>query len=163
MTGSTSDDSKPERPSPGASPPWRRFPAALSPPGRAFGSTWRSRDRGRSAPSSVAEIRACKRSLLVTYRRDGTSVPTPVWAAESGGSLYVRTERTAGKVKRLHNDPRLLVAPCTVRGRLLGARSRRPLVLPRADEHVAERVLAARYGWGCRFEGDDACGWTWAT
>lgn len=98
---------------------------------------------------SIAEIRACKRSLLVTYRRDGTPVPTPVWAAEAEGRLYVRTERTAGKVKRLRNDPRLLVAPCTVRGRPLGA----PLeatarMLAIEDEPLAERVLAARYGLG---------------
>jgi hypothetical protein len=98
---------------------------------------------------SIAEIRDCKRSLLVTYRRDGTPVPTPVWAAEADGRLYVRTERTAGKVKRLRNDPRLLVAPCTVRGRPLGS----PLeatarMLACKDEPLAERVLAARYGLG---------------
>jgi hypothetical protein len=98
---------------------------------------------------SIAQIRGCKRSLLVTYRGDGTPVPTPVWAAEADGRLYVRTERTAGKVKRLRNDPRLLVAPCTVRGKPLGA----PLeatakMLPPEDESLAERVLAARYGLG---------------
>ena len=98
---------------------------------------------------SLAEVRACKRSLLVTFRRDGTPVPTPVWAAQAGGRLYVRTDRTAGKVKRLRNDPRLLVAPCTVRGRPLGA----PLeatarMLAPEEEPVAERTLAARYGLG---------------
>ncbi len=45
--------------------------------------------------------------------------------------------------------PRLLVAPCTVRGKPLGA----PLeatarMLPPDDEPLAERVLAARYGFG---------------
>ncbi len=109
-----------------------------------------ARDVARAPRSgSIDEIRGCKRSLLVTYRRDGTPVPTPVWAAEAGGHLYVRTERTAGKVKRLRNDPRLLVAPCTVRGRPLGA----PLeatarVLPPEDEPLAERTLATRYGLG---------------
>jgi PPOX class probable F420-dependent enzyme len=104
-----------------------------------------------SAPRSgqIADVRACKRSLLVTYRRDGTPVPTPVWAAEAGGRLYVRTERAAGKVKRLRNDSRLLVAPCTVRGKPLGA----PLeatarMLPPEEELLAEQVLAARYGFG---------------
>ena len=61
----------------------------------------------------------------------------------------MRTDRTAGKVKRLRNDPRLLVAPCTVRGKPLGA----PLeatarMLAYEDEPLAERVLAARYGLG---------------
>jgi PPOX class probable F420-dependent enzyme len=98
---------------------------------------------------SIAEIRDCGRSLLVTYRRDGTPVPTPVWAAEAGGLFYVRTERTAGKVKRLRNDPRLLIAPCTVRGKPLGE----PLeatarMLATEDELLAERVLVAHYGLG---------------
>ena len=98
---------------------------------------------------SLAAIRGCKRSLLVTYRRNGTPVPTPVWAAESGGRLYVRSERAAGKVKRLHRDPRMLVAACTVRGRPLGlpfeATAR---VLPSEQEPIAERALHSRYGLG---------------
>jgi PPOX class probable F420-dependent enzyme len=98
---------------------------------------------------SIEQIRAYKRSLLVTYRRDGTPVPTPVWAAEADGRLYVRTERTAGKVKRLRNDPRLLVAPCTVRGRPLGAPfEARARILGHAQEPTAERALATRYGLG---------------
>lgn len=98
---------------------------------------------------SIAEIRASKRSLLVTYRRDGTPVPTPVWAAEADGRLYVRTERAAGKVKRLRNDPRLLVAPCTVRGKPLGAPFEATArVLPQAEEPIGERALATRYGLG---------------
>jgi PPOX class probable F420-dependent enzyme len=104
---------------------------------------------GAPRSGSIAQIRDCKRSLLITYRRDGTPVPTPVWAAEADSRLYVRTERKAGKAKRLRNDPRLLVAPCTVRGAPLGA----PLeatarMLPPEDEPLAERVLAARYGFG---------------
>jgi uncharacterized protein len=98
---------------------------------------------------AVGAIRGAKRSLLVTFKRDGTPVPTPAWAAESGGRLYVRTERVAGKVKRLRRDPRMLVAPCTVRGRPLGppfeATAR---VLPHDDEPIAERALRGRYGVG---------------
>jgi uncharacterized protein len=98
---------------------------------------------------SLDEIRSSKRALLVTYRRDRTPVPTPVWAAESGGCLYVRSERGSGKVKRLRRDSRMLVAPCTVRGKPLGP----PLeaiarVLPAAEEPSAERALLGRYGAG---------------
>jgi uncharacterized protein len=131
--------------------PGRRLPAAvlnariaarLTPPGAR-----EIVDAPRSG--SIAEIRGCKRSLLVTFRRDGAPVPTPVWAAEAGGRLYVRTDRTAGKVKRLRNDPRLLVAPCTVRGRPLGS----PLeaiarMLAPEEEPLAERTLATSYGLG---------------
>ncbi len=137
---------------PGARPrPGRRLPAAV------FNARITARLTPRSASAVVAlprngsipELRDCKRTLLVTYRRDGTPVPTPVWAAQADGRFYVRTDRTAGKVKRLRNDPRLLVAPCTKRGSPLGA----PLeatarLLPAEDEPLAERTLAARYGRG---------------
>jgi PPOX class probable F420-dependent enzyme len=97
----------------------------------------------------VGDIAPVKRSLLVTHRRDGTPVPTPVWAAPAGGVLYVRSERASGKVKRLRRDPRVLVAPCTVRGRPLGgpfeAHGR---LLDGEDELIAESALAARYGLG---------------
>jgi uncharacterized protein len=131
--------------------PGRRLPAAV------FNARVTARLTPRDAwgvvdtprGDSIEPIRDCKRSLLVTYRRDGTPVPTPVWAAEEGGRLYVRTERTAGKVKRLRGDHRLLVAPCTKRGKPLGA----PLeatarMLTPEEEPLAERVLANRYGLG---------------
>jgi PPOX class probable F420-dependent enzyme len=121
-----------------------------------------ARMAARSAPAGAStigeqprtgtldQIAVCKRALLVTYRRDGTPVPTPVWAAVGEqGCLYVRSERASGKVKRLRNDARLLVAPCTVRGVPLGA----PLeagarVLAPEEEPAAEQALADRYGLG---------------
>ena len=61
----------------------------------------------------------------------------------------MRSERGSGKVKRLRADARVLIAPCTARGRPLGA----PLeasaaVLGPEEELLAERILAARYGFG---------------
>jgi uncharacterized protein len=137
---------------PGARPvPGRRLPAAI--PGARLAA--RTAPKGArtigDAPrtGSIEDIRAYKRALVVTYRKDGTPVPTPVWAAQDGGRLYVRSERTCGKVKRLRKDPRVLIAPCTVRGKPLGA----PLeaagrLLEPAQEIHAERALAARYGLG---------------
>jgi uncharacterized protein len=131
--------------------PGRRLPAAVFNARLTARLTPREASEIVSAPrdGSIAAVRDCKRSLLVTYRRDGTPVPTPVWAAEAGGRLYVRTDRTAGKVKRLRNDPRLLVAPCTRRGRPLGtpfeATAR---MLSPQEEPLAERTLAVRYGLG---------------
>ena len=131
--------------------PGRRLPAAL----------FTARLAARGAPSgartigdqprtgSIEQVGACKRALLVTYRRDGTPVPTPVWAAQADGRLYVRSERASGKVKRLRNDARLLVAPCTVRGEPLGTAVRgRRRVLAAEQEPRAERALAQRYGFG---------------
>jgi PPOX class probable F420-dependent enzyme len=77
------------------------------------------------------------------------AVSTPVWGAEADGRFYVRSERASGKVKRLRNDSRVLTAPCTVRGKPLGA----PLeatasVVPEQREWVAEQALVRRYGLG---------------
>jgi uncharacterized protein len=145
----------------GGAPPARRL--ARPTPGRRLPLALPSaRLAARTAPAgareiievqrrgSVEEIAHCKRTLLITFRRDGRAVPTPVWAAVGEGLLYVRTERRAGKVKRLANDPRLLAAPCTVRGRPLGAplEAYARLLESSEEERVAEGVLARRYGAG---------------
>lgn len=147
---STAARSAPARPGARAVP-GRRLPAALPSARLAARTAPRgAREIADQLPTgSLEDIDRVKRALLVTYRRDGTPVPTPVWAARAGSVLYVRTERSSGKVKRLRRDPRLLVAPCTVRGTPLGP----PLqasakVLEGAEEHLAERALAARYGLG---------------
>jgi len=137
---------------PGARPrPGRRLPLALA------GARLAARTAPRGAreivaaqrTGSPAELAGAKRTLLVSFRRDGTPVPTPVWAAEAEGTFYVRSERSSGKVKRLRHDARLLLAPCTVRGEPLGA----PLEaygrqLAVEEEQLAESALAARYGAG---------------
>lgn len=95
------------------------------------------------------EIAAHKRTLLTTFRRSGVPVSTPVWAAEADGRFYVRSERTAGKIKRLHRDSRVLIAPCTVRGRPLGAPLEgRASVMAPERESIAEQALVRRYGLG---------------
>jgi PPOX class probable F420-dependent enzyme len=141
---------------PGARPrarpvPNRRLPAALL-TGRLAA---RTAPRGartiheRPRSGSPAEIQQHKRTLLVTFRRNGTPVPTPVWAAAADGHLYVRSERAAGKIKRLRRDPRLLLAPCTVRGKPLGEPfEAHAVVLAPEGEVVAESALVARYSFG---------------
>lgn len=59
--------------------------------------------------------------LLVTYKRDGTPVPSPVWFAREGELIYVWTEVNAFKAKRLRRDERALIAPCSPRGVPRGA------------------------------------------
>jgi hypothetical protein len=137
---------------PGARPvAGRRLPAALPSARMAARAAPRGARRiGEEARTgSIDDVARCKRALLVTYRRDGTPVPTPVWAAQGDGVLYVRTERSSGKVKRLRRDARMLVAPCTVKGEPLGAPFEASAsVLDRELDSVAERALGARYGFG---------------
>jgi len=54
---------------------------------------------------------------LTTFRRDGRAVATAVWFVPDGDRLLVLTGATSGKVKRLRNDARVLVAPSDMRGR----------------------------------------------
>lgn len=72
---------------------------------------------------------------LTTFRRTGTPVATPVWAAPEGDALVVWTRTDSGKVKRLRHTARVTVAPCDFRGRVEGP----------AVDGVAEFV--SRSGW----------------
>ena len=91
-------------------------------------------------------------ALLVTFRRNEVAVPTPTWfGLGDDGNVYTYTFADAGKVKRLRNDPRALLAPCTVRGKPLGdAIEGTGRILPRPEWDRAERAIASSYGLGRR-------------
>jgi PPOX class probable F420-dependent enzyme len=57
---------------------------------------------------------------LATFRRNGTAVETPVWFAILGGKLYVVTDGTSAKVKRIRATQRVRFAACNVWGRVSG-------------------------------------------
>ena len=56
---------------------------------------------------------------LITFRKTGKEVRTPVWIAPLEGKHYVFSEATAGKMKRLKNNPAIKMALCDVRGKIL--------------------------------------------
>ena len=86
---------------------------------------------------------------LVTYRRSGAAVPTPLWFVEEGGVLYVRTPARSGKVKRLRNNPRVRVVPSDGRGNPKGAwiDGRARVVVDGAQAQSANRLVHRKYGW----------------
>ena len=55
-----------------------------------------------------SSLRGHHYAVLVTFRRDGQAVPSPVWFGldDRGGVVYVHTAPHAGKVKRLRRDSR---------------------------------------------------------
>jgi len=56
---------------------------------------------------------------LTTYKRDGTPVTTPVWAAPiDGGKIGFWTSSGSGKAKRLAHTSKVVVQPCNARGNL---------------------------------------------
>lgn len=62
------------------------------------------------------EIAASPFVSLGTYRRNGAVVSVPVWIARDGDELVVTSERATGKVKRLRNDGRVTLRPCSRMG-----------------------------------------------
>src|SRR4051794_8336951 len=97
-----------------------------------------------------------KYALLVTFKRSGEPVPTPIWfGLDDRGRMYVRTERESAKVRRLRNDPHVRVAASGLRGDPRGPviEGRARVVEPDEEEH-AEQTLRAHYGLGRRvYEG----------
>jgi PPOX class probable F420-dependent enzyme len=85
---------------------------------------------------------------LITYRRDGRAVPTPVWVSREGDRLFVWTQADSGKVARIRNRGHVMVAPCDGRGRLQGEpvdAAARVLDDP-ADVARVESLHRAKYG-----------------
>jgi PPOX class probable F420-dependent enzyme len=84
---------------------------------------------------------------LTTFRRTGAAVATPVWFVQLQSTLYIYTDVTAGKVKRIRNNPQVQLASCTMLGKVKG-----PLITGVArivtdpQEQVrAEAALNAKY------------------
>jgi PPOX class probable F420-dependent enzyme len=111
---------------------------------------------GTATRGSFDSLRGHKYGLVVTFKRDGTGVPTPVWfGLDEAGRLYFRTGADVAKVRRLRRDPRVLVAPCTVRGKPLepSIEGTARVITPEEKEH-AEAAIQSNYGLGRRlYEG----------
>jgi PPOX class probable F420-dependent enzyme len=90
-----------------------------------------------------------KYALLVTFRKDGTAVPTPVWFALLDERRFVtRTEERTAKVSRIRREPRARVFPCDPRGKPLGPGVEGAARILEAGEECerAEAALDRHYG-----------------
>ena len=84
---------------------------------------------------------------LTTFRKSGVGVVTPVWFAEDHGRLYVMTQMSAGKTKRIRNNARVEVAPADRRGTPLGsATPGQARLLAGAEADAANARLSQKYG-----------------
>jgi PPOX class probable F420-dependent enzyme len=85
--------------------------------------------------------------LLVTFKRDGTAVPTTIlFALADDGNAYMRTEPTAWKVRRIRNNPHVRVARSNPRGKPTGpVYEGRAQVLPPEEEQRAHDILWDSY------------------
>ena len=99
--------------------------------------------------SDYAGLHGHKYVLLVTFRKDGTAVPTPVWfALLDDHRLVTRTEERTAKVRRIRHSPRARVFPCDPRGKPLGPGVDGTVrILDDAEERRrAEAALDRHYG-----------------
>jgi PPOX class probable F420-dependent enzyme len=81
---------------------------------------------------------------LVTFRKSGAGVATPVWFGEDGDRLYVMTRSDMGKTKRIRNNPQVRVAPSTIRGKVTGAEFPATVRILPPEEHAHARATINR-------------------
>ena len=97
-----------------------------------------------AVPPAIADARYVS---LVTFRKDGSGVPTPLWAAESEGRLLIWTNRDSWKVKRIRRNPHVRLAPCSVRGQITGSWVDGYAEVMTPDQSaIAVRALHRKYG-----------------
>ncbi len=90
--------------------------------------------------------------LLTTYRKNGQPVATPVWNVPlEDGRVGMWTGAGTGKWKRIRNNPRVLVQPCSARG---GVRPGAPsysgtadIVAPGARADAIRRRIVSHHRW----------------
>lgn len=103
---------------------------------------------GKAAEGYFGALSRRTYTELVTFRRDGTPVGTPVHLAlrPDGERAYFRTWHTTGKAKRIRHTSRVALAPSTFRGRPTGpAVPARARLLDGAEARTAAELLAARH------------------
>ena len=106
---------------------------------------------------------------VMSFKRDGTGVATPLWSVSDGSRLYALTDLHSPKVWRIRREPRVLVAPCRVDGKLrnrpVPARAEvltatleleRVQTLLRRRYKISYRLVMLGYRLGRRLRGDRA-------
>jgi PPOX class probable F420-dependent enzyme len=84
---------------------------------------------------------------LTTYRKSGQPVVTTIWFAQDGDRIVGTTQRQAGKIKRMRNNPVVSVAPSTANGQVLGEEVKgMARALPPEEEAPVQAALKNKYG-----------------
>ena len=103
--------------------------------------------RSESWPFKVLE--GHKFINLTTFRRSGEAVVTPVWFVLHDGRLYVTTPPNSGKMKRIRNNPRVVLTPCNAWGRPRGESVEGVArIIEGAASEQAEATLREKYRLG---------------
>jgi uncharacterized protein len=102
----------------------------------------------RGTESDLCALEGHKYALLVSFRRSGDPIPTPVWFGLKRGRAYFNTRETNSKVTRIRHDPHVRIGPCSFRGRPLGPMAEaRASIVSQQDQAGAEAALRSNYGF----------------
>ena len=84
-----------------------------------------------------------------TFRKNGNGVKTPVWFVQEGEKLYIWTEFTTGKAKRIRNSAKVNIVPSKANGTPIGAWM--PARASVDDSHQAvehvKSLMSKKYGF----------------
>jgi len=102
----------------------------------------------RAAPALAPPLSG-KYLSLVSFKRDGTPVPTPMWFVADGDRLLAITDAHSAKVKRIRRNPEVTIAACAANGRVTGQPiAARAGILPPSELERAEALIARKYRLG---------------
>jgi uncharacterized protein len=73
-----------------------------------------------TSSASVGQFSGRRYINLESYKRDGEPKRTPVQSLEHNGRIYVRTDATTWKVKRIRRNPHVRVVPSDRNGEPTG-------------------------------------------
>jgi len=91
--------------------------------------------------------------LLTSFKKDGGPVTTQMWFVLDNGRLFVRSDSTSLKVKRLQRNPIVNVAPCGVKKKSVGeVFPARALRLQDSDGPRIARLYRRKYPIGYNWE-----------
>jgi PPOX class probable F420-dependent enzyme len=103
------------------------------------------------ADARFASLQGRKYLNIETFRKSGQGVRTPVWFAgepddDAPEKVYVYSTSDSGKAKRIRNNGRVRVAPCDVRGKVLGEWiDARAEIVTGADAEHGMQLLNKKY------------------
>jgi PPOX class probable F420-dependent enzyme len=66
--------------------------------------------------ADIRQFNDAKYINLETFKRNGTSVSTPVWFITENECIFVVTRYATGKVRRVRNNPNVRIVPSGFRG-----------------------------------------------
>lgn len=86
-------------------------------------------------------------AVLTTFRKSGVAVPTTVWFALDGDTIYITTNEQSGKVRRIAHTSTVTLAPSDRVGNIHGpAVDSTARLLPDQEFERARAALQAKYG-----------------